>query len=54
MTTKKRTLLTVAAVAAALLVTGAVFYLQLPALNIYSNEFWGFLTFAIAIIAPEA
>lgn len=51
MTTKKRIILTVASVLAALLVIGVIFYVQLPAINVYSSEFWGFLTFAIAIIA---
>ena len=51
MRTKKRIILTVASVLAALLVIGVIFYVQLPAINVYSSEFWGFLTFAIAIIA---
>ena len=51
MKNKKKIIGSVISVAVSLLIVFAVYYFQLPPINIFSEDFWGFLVLAAAIIS---
>ncbi len=48
---KKKIIACIISVAASLLIIFGIYYVQLPAINIFAEEFWGFLMLAGVIIA---
>ena len=51
MKNKKKVIGSIISVAASALIILAVYYIQLPPINIFSEDFWGFLILAAAIIS---
>ena len=51
MKNKKKVIGSIISIAVSVLIIAAIYYIQLPPINIFSEDFWGFLVLAAAVIS---